>query len=154
MTATKDEGSSDAAAPTPSLTQAAPPPSSSESPSPFAPTPPRHPTERASSPSQRRPQATTAHIDALLAKWRAAVAARFTPRPREPEVDPLPLDKGAVLPVWKSVFPELREGDLRMEAAEERRKDGVATLDHKDPMSHEEFAACVVSSLAPLLMRN
>lgn len=104
--------------------------------------PPPRPARRAS--SSRRPSTTTAHIDALLDKWRAAVAARFAPSaaPRDDHEPPPPvLDKAACVPVYRSVFPERDDN----EKVTTRRE--LMTLDHKEPMSHDTFEGCV-----PLLL--
>ncbi|GAA5896804.1 hypothetical protein JCM8208_007095 [Rhodotorula glutinis] len=100
--------------------------------------PPPRPARRAS--SSRRPSTTTAHIDALLDKWRAAVAARFAPSaaPRDDHEPPPPvLDKAACVPVYRSVFPERDDN----EKVTTRRE--LMTLDHKEPMSHDTFEGLV-----------
>jgi len=100
--------------------------------------PPPRPAQRTS--SSRRSSTTTVHIDALLDKWRAAVAARFAssaPRRADDEPHPPVLDKNAVVPVSQSVF-SARDDD---EKATARRE--LQTLDHKEPMTHDAFDGCV-----------
>ncbi|GAA6055340.1 hypothetical protein JCM3770_005297 [Rhodotorula araucariae] len=85
---------------------------------------------------------SSANLDALLAKWRAGVAARF--QSRRSEVDaagehddsaaPPPLDRGVVLPVWRSVFA--MSDECGKEGAERNQYE---TLDHQPPMPHDEF---------------
>ncbi|GAA5935777.1 hypothetical protein JCM3775_007326 [Rhodotorula graminis] len=99
---------------------------------------PEHPDGASS--SCRRSSTTTAHIDALLEKWRAAVAARFasSATPRDDHEPPPPvLDKGACIPVYRSVFPE-RGDDEKVST-----RGDVKTLDHKEPMSHDTFEGLV-----------
>ncbi|GAA5843516.1 hypothetical protein JCM9279_000777 [Rhodotorula babjevae] len=97
------------------------------------------PPARPPAPSRRRPS-TTAHIDTLLDKWRAAVAARFAPSaPSQQNDEPPPpvLDKDAAIPVFRSVFTERDD----QEKASPRLE--LMTLDHREPMTHDTFEGLV-----------